>query len=150
MERVTTESPPSSGVEVVKWPLTEVEKGTAGTPDVVLAAVEEWTLRDVPAEVEVVAFASCDSNAADVPERWDHPGRSGPTAANTAMVNSTTPTATAPASLRVIDLARPVRRRHTTAVATAPMQATTTNNVPGSLASVPDPRPCTTATGQHA
>ena len=148
MDNSTVVSPFALGPLVETDPVTVVLKGTDGSPDADAALVgvldDAWRLYVVVAEP-----ASSARSLGDVPERCDHPARSGPATAKTEMPWTTNATASPPSNRQEADGARPAARRHITAAATDPTHATKTRSAPGRRESEPEPRPWTTAIGQH-
>ena len=132
MTRVTTASPCASGGDVASVPETIVSKGAVGIPD---AGAEEvdGVLGAGAEEYEAEADPdNCARRVDDVPALWDHPGRSGPAAAKTAIITSTAIPATPPLMRQVTERAHPAARRQATAAATAAVHTTKTSIAPGS------------------
>ena len=143
--------PWASGPDWLCDPLTWLVKGTAGTEPLPVAGAVDCDVPPAGAVVPVAAApflaASWASSDGEVPERWDQPGRRGPSSAKPAMTRVTTSAAEAAAVRRPRGSERPVVIRHAKAPSTAAVQTTSTNRTTGSWVSVPVPSAWTSGDG---
>ena len=108
------------------------------------AAVETEPVLAVPAPPPSLA-----RRAAEVPDRCDQPGRSGPARAKTPMPRTTTRPAAAAPTRQPAERADPAARRQAPVATTAATQTASMPRATDSRVSLPVPRPWRTATGQQ-
>ena len=142
MVRTTcTRSPPPVGV-VVKVPDTWSLNDEVGRADPV--AVDT-----APAPAGEAPPPSLARRAAEVPDRCDQPGRSGPARAKIPMPRTTTRPAAAAPTRQPAERADPATRRQAPVATTAATQSASMPRATDRRVSLPVPRPWRTATGQQ-